>query len=71
MAQQSMSYPVLLGEKIAGDYDVEVFPANVIIDRAGRIRHVEEGYEEGTTALLRDIIERLLAQEPPGTGDRP
>ena len=71
VAQQSMSYPVLLSEEIANDYHVEVFPTNVIIDRAGRIRHVEEGYEEGTTALLRDIIERLLAQEPPGTGDKP
>lgn len=71
VAQQSMSYPVLLSEDIADDYDVEVFPTNVIIDRAGHIRHVEEGYDDGTTALLRDIIERLLAQEPPGTGNKP
>jgi thiol-disulfide isomerase/thioredoxin len=71
VAQQSMSYPVLLGEEIAGDYDVEVFPTNVIIDRAGRIRHVEEGYDEGTTDVLRDIIEVLLAQQPAGTGDKP
>jgi len=70
VAQQSMSYPVILSETIADDYDVVVFPTNVIIDRAGRIQHVEEGYEDGTTAVLREVIERLLAQESSATGDK-
>jgi len=71
MGQQSVSYPVLLGAEIADDYDVEVFPTNVVIDRTGRIQHLEEGYNDGTTMRLRSVIERLLAQEPPASGGTP
>lgn len=71
VAQQALSYPIILSETIAADYDIEVFPTNVIIDRAGRIRHREEGYDDGTTQLLRGIIEQLLGQESSEAGDKP
>jgi thiol-disulfide isomerase/thioredoxin len=64
-----ITYPVAPGDDVATDYDVEVFPTNVIIDRAGRIRHVEEGYAgDETSALLRTIIEQLLKLKPQQTG---
>ena len=57
-----MSYPVLLDDGLADDYEVLVFPTSVVIDRNGRVRYRVEGFREKSFRELERVVERLLAE---------
>jgi thiol-disulfide isomerase/thioredoxin len=57
-----MSYPVLLDDGLADDYEVLVYPTSVVIDRAGRVRYRVEGFREKSFRDLERVVERLLAE---------
>ena len=57
-----MSYPVLLDDGLADDYEVLVFPTSVVIDRNGRVRYRVEGFREKSFRDLERVVERLLAE---------
>ncbi len=63
-------YPIALDDRVADLYDVNVYPTNVVIDQAGRLHHVEEGYDPATAEVLRRIIEELLDAEPTPSKER-
>ncbi len=58
-------YPVLRDtrQQIVKDYNVEVLPVTVIIDRSGWIRLYQEGYRPGDEKTFANTIERLLSDE--------
>jgi peroxiredoxin len=71
-----LSYPIVLDEdgRMQQSYRVVAVPTSFVIDRAGTIRKVHQGYRPGDTAALEAAIEELLAEserspgvpEPPG-----
>jgi thiol-disulfide isomerase/thioredoxin len=53
-------------------FGIRAIPTLVLIDRAGRVRHVETGPTTSTLEALHGAIERLLAESPSeGAGVRP
>ena len=62
--EMNMSYPVLLDDGLADDYEVLVYPTSVLIDRAGRIRYRVEGYDPERFESLVRVVERLLSESP-------
>ncbi len=59
---QKMTYPILVEDALADDYQVTVFPTTIVIDRSGRLRYRSEGYTEKSFAALTRVIERLLEE---------
>ena len=59
------SYPILrdIKQQIVKDYNVEVLPVTVIIDRSGWIRLYQEGYRAGDEETFANTIEKLLSDE--------
>ena len=57
-----MSYPVLLDDGLADDYEVLVYPTSIVIDRAGRVRYRVEGFREKSFRDLERVVKRLLAE---------
>ncbi len=55
-----MSYPVLLDDGLADDYEVLVYPTSIVIDRSGRIRYRVEGFTERGFTELSKVVERLV-----------
>ncbi len=67
LRQSGVTYPVVTdpGEKIGQRiYQIEAHPTTVLIDRAGRIAHVETGYLKGDEKNLEARIRALLAAGP-------
>ena len=60
--EYEMTYPVLIDDGLAEEYDVIVFPTTVVIDRAGRIRYRVEGYLPERFAAMKGVVERLLEE---------
>jgi peroxiredoxin len=58
-----MSYPVLVDEGLADDYEVLVYPTTVVIDRNGRIRSRVEGYRVEAFAEMKDLVASLLEEK--------
>ena len=57
-----MSYPALIDDGLADEYDVLVYPTSVVIDRNGRLRYRVEGFTDESFRALADVVERLLAE---------
>lgn len=63
MAQTlKVSYPVLFdhGKATARAFDVGALPATVLIDRAGVVRYVSDGYKPGYEARYAEKLRELL-----------
>jgi thiol-disulfide isomerase/thioredoxin len=58
-----MSYPVLVDEGLADDYEVLVYPTTVVIDRNGCIRRRVEGYRVEAFAEMKDLVASLLEEK--------
>jgi thiol-disulfide isomerase/thioredoxin len=56
-----MSYPVLIDDGLADEYEVLVYPTSVVIDRKGFVRGRVEGYREETFEQMKELVELLLA----------
>lgn len=58
-----MSYPVLLDDGLADDYEVLVYPTTVVIDRKGNIRRRVEGYRVEVFEEMKVLVASLLEEE--------
>jgi thiol-disulfide isomerase/thioredoxin len=58
-----MSYPVLVDDGLADEYEVLVYPTSVVIDRKGLIRLRVEGYREESFEDMKSLVERLLEEK--------
>ncbi|MGH9387987.1 MAG: TlpA family protein disulfide reductase [Vicinamibacteria bacterium] len=58
-----MSYPVLVDDGLADQYQVLVYPTNVVIDRKGRIRRRVEGYREEAFEEMKALVRGLLEEK--------
>jgi cytochrome c biogenesis protein CcmG, thiol:disulfide interchange protein DsbE len=68
LAQHPVAFAVLWdkGAALAGRFDVTAMPATLVVDRAGIIRHVHQGWDARRLESDRREIEALLAE--PTTG---
>ena len=57
-----MSYPALIDDGLADEYEVLTYPTSVVIDRNGRLRYRVEGFTDESFAALAGVVERLLAE---------
>jgi len=57
-----MSYPVLVDDGLADEYEVLVYPTSVVIDRKGLVRARVEGYREETFEEMKALVKRLLEE---------
>ena len=48
----------------AQSFGVKAMPSTYVIDRKGVIRHVHLGFRPGEADNVRDVVERLLAENP-------
>ncbi len=66
MDEMGLDLPVALDQKgeVAAGYAVQGIPKLVIIDRAGGIAAVHEGYRPGIEHEIRRQVEALLAEKP-------
>ena len=62
VARQGITYPIALDEdgNMQQKYQVRAMPMTVLIDTAGTIVHVTQGYRPGEGARLRAAIAKLL-----------
>ena len=63
MAQTlQVSYPVLFDarKEVSRAYDVSAMPVTVLVDRAGVVRYVSEGYKPGYEKRYTDKLRELL-----------
>jgi len=58
-----MSYPVLVDDGLADEYQVLVYPTTVVIDRRGRVRARVEGYGEETFEEMKELVRQLLEEK--------
>ncbi len=66
MQRYQYTFRVLLDvdSQVVALYDPQVIlPFSLLIDRQGRIRHVQQGYSPGDEKLLEEKIQQLLAEE--------
>ena len=57
--KHGLTYPILLDETgtVANAYRVQGFPTNVIIDRQGRLRYIEPGFNaEAVNRTLQQLL---------------
>ena len=59
-----MTFPVLFDDRkeVSKMYDVGAMPVTVIVDRAGQIRYVHQGYKPGYENLYLDQVRSLLRE---------
>jgi thiol-disulfide isomerase/thioredoxin len=58
-----MSYPVLVDDGLADQYEVLVYPTTVVVDRKGLVRARVEGYREETFEDMKALVKRLLEEK--------
>ncbi|MHC4645532.1 MAG: TlpA disulfide reductase family protein [Planctomycetota bacterium] len=60
-----IDYPVLLdrGAKVSRQYKITAFPTTIVIDRAGSISLVREGYNAAIMQQIKNNVAGLLASE--------
>jgi len=58
-----MSYPVLVDDGLADQYEVLVYPTSIVIDRKGLVRGRVEGYREETFEEMKALVKRLLEEK--------
>ena len=57
-----MSYPALIDDGLADEYEVLIYPTSVVIGRNGRVRYLVEGFTDESFRALEGVVERLLAE---------
>ena len=57
---KGMRFPVALDSGQSRLYRVRAFPTSIVIDPAGRVSHVLQGYAPESIALMEGVIERIL-----------
>jgi cytochrome c biogenesis protein CcmG, thiol:disulfide interchange protein DsbE len=64
LAQHPVAFPVLWdkGAVLVGRFDVTTMPATLVVDRAGTIRHVYQGWDRRRLEVERRDVEALLAE---------
>lgn len=69
MAQQwlegvPVTFPILFDRQnlVSAQYGVQGMPSSVLIDRAGRVRHVHRGYKPGDEATYTDLVRSLVKE---------
>ncbi|HEY0882282.1 MAG TPA: TlpA disulfide reductase family protein [Archangium sp.] len=65
LAESNLSLPVLLDPEAAvatATLHVRLMPTTYVIDRAGRVRHVHEGFNDAEFSTVLQEIEALLAE---------
>jgi peroxiredoxin len=57
-----VGFPVLFDadKRVSRQYDVDMMPATLLVDRSGTIRYVHRGYRPGAEATYQDQIRELL-----------
>ena len=72
LAERPVTFTVLWdqGAVRVSRYHVTYMPITLLVDRAGVIRHVHQGWEPGRAAQERREVEALLAEGPPPAGPR-
>ncbi len=68
LAATPLSFTILWdkgGARHTERLDVQRLPTTLVIDRAGLVRFVHQGYEEGSAGLLEREVGRLLAEPAP------
>jgi cytochrome c biogenesis protein CcmG/thiol:disulfide interchange protein DsbE len=67
LSRQPVAFPVLWdkGAARAGRFDVTTMPVTLLVDRAGVIRHVHQGWDRQRADLERRELEELLAEPWP------
>lgn len=67
LSRQPVAFPVLWdkGAVRVGQYDVTTMPVALLVDRAGVIRHVHQGWDRRRADLERRELEELLAEPWP------
>jgi peroxiredoxin len=68
MREVEVDFPVLMDEdgQVSRDWGVFAFPSSFILDREGRIRYTVNTAIEWDTDAVRQVIDRLRAESPPG-----
>lgn len=54
-------------ESCAKQFDVKAMPSSYLIGRDGSIRHIHLGFRKDEGKELRDMVEKLLAEQLPAT----
>ena len=69
VARLGITYPVVLDPdgRLQADYQIRAMPTSVLIDTAGAVARVMQGYRPGEEAVLAAAIERLLGAAPDAT----
>jgi peroxiredoxin len=69
MKERGVTFPVTIdkGEKIIKRYGFDSHPDTVVIDRTGKIRHVEIGFVKGDEKVIERAMRPLLSS---GMGGR-
>jgi thiol-disulfide isomerase/thioredoxin len=57
-----MSYPILVDDGLAEEYEVLVYPTSVVVDRKGFIRMRVEGYDKDRLEEMKALVEDLLRE---------
>lgn len=59
-----VSFPVLFDSRkeVSRLYQVEAMPVTIIVDRAGNVRHVHQGYKPGYEQQYLDQVRALLRE---------
>jgi len=72
VAKLGLTFPIVLDEdgRIQQSWQVRAMPTTVVIDSAGVIVTVREGYRPGDTRSLEAAIVKLLAPPPAGAKER-
>lgn len=65
LVEHKMSWPVVFDAKqiTQSSFAVQAIPHMTIVDRKGKIRHVEVGYNPNHEAAIRKLIEECLAEK--------
>lgn len=68
MREVAVDFPVLMDEdgQVSREWGVFAFPSSFILDRQGRIRYTVNTAIEWDTDTVRQVIDRLRAESPPG-----
>ncbi len=73
VARQGITYPIALDEdgNMQQKYQVRAMPMTVLIDTAGTIVHVTQGFRPGEGSRLRAAIAKLLPAVPAPSAETP
>ena len=59
--KHQLTYPILVDadNKAAERFGVQGYPTNVVIDREGKIRYLQAGFDrDAVTAILRELMKQ-------------